>query len=637
MRLFLLRKRRKKKVKEEIDRMPNGFAGGTINIELTEEKINKGKLNTDRMRDLIGGKGLGAELLYKNLEKNADPLGPGNILLVMTGPLTGTSPACNRTIIVTKSPLTGTYCDTYAGGHFGPELKFAGYDYLMLKGKASSPVYIWIDDDNVELRNAEHLWGKDTHETELMIKKELGDSRIHVACIGPAGENLVKFAHVNIDLYRQAARGGAGTVLGSKNVKAVAVRGTGKIRLADWKGYMKAVAEITKIYKTDGGAQAFTQFATASAVNYANLHGVFPTYNFYEDVFEDAENLSGEAQREKVWTRDTACFACPIRCSKMAEVNSGKYKGSVVEGVEYETVGMMGSNLGIGDLEALVYLNELSDKLGLDTLSAGNVIGFAIECYQKGIITSKDTGGLELKFGDPEVVIELLKLIAHRKGFGALLAKGVKELAKIWNQDSIDFAMEVKGLELPAWSPRGSPGQSLAYATADRGGCHQRGWPIAAECEGLPSKLGEPLERYTIKGKPEYLINDQNFLSATYATGACEFVRTIELFSTPEGLVRLIPLVIGWDMTEDEFMKVGERIWNLIRLFNIREGFTRKDDTLPKRVLEEPIPSGPSKGFNLGTEKFEEMLSTYYKLRGWDKTGIPTNEKLEELGLRKYR
>jgi aldehyde:ferredoxin oxidoreductase len=613
--------------------LPNGFAGGTINVDLTKEKFTIGKLNSDEIRPLIGGKGLGAKILYERLKKGTDPLSPANIFLVMTGPLTGTSPACNRTIIVSKSPLTGTFCDTYAGGHFGPELKFAGYDYLSLTGRAPAPVYIWIDDDTIQIRDAKHLWGKDTHETEIKIKEELGDSRIRVACIGPAGENLVKYAHVNIDLYRQAARGGTGAVLGSKNVKAIAVRGTGKIGLADWEGYMKAIAEITKIYMTDGGAQAFTQFATASAVNYANTHGLFPTNNFQEDVFPDAENLSGEAQREKVWTRDTACFACPIRCSKMAEVKSGKYKGSVVEGIEYETAGMMGSNLGIGDLEAVVYLNELSDKLGLDTLSAGNAIGFAIECYQKGIITTKDTGGLELKFGDPDVAITLLKMISSREGIGDVLAEGVKEVAKTWNKGSEDFAMEVKGLELPAWSPRGSPGQSLAYATADRGGCHQRGWPIAAECEGLPSKLGEPLQRYTIKGKPEYVINDQNFLSATYATGACEFVRTIEIFSTAEGLVRLIPLVIGWDMTEKEFMQVGERIWNLIRLFNIREGFTRKDDTLPKRVLEEPIPSGPSKGFNLGTDQFEEMLSNYYALREWDENGVPTAKKLTELGL----
>ncbi len=623
--------------KEGKDSLPNGFAGGTIDIDLTKDKIKKGRLNVSEMRGLIGGKGLGAKILYENLKQGTDPLSPSNIILFLNGPLTGTSPACNRLIVVTKSPLTGTFNDTYAGGQFGSELKFAGYDYLSVTGKAAKPVYLWINDDEIEIRDAKHLWGKDTHETELKIKEDLGDDRIRVACIGPAGDNLVKYAHVNVDLYRQAARGGAGTVMGSKNLKAVAVKGTGKMELADPKGYMDAIAEITKIYMTDSGAQAFTQFATASAVNYANLHGLFPTNNFYEEVFADAENLSGEAQREKVWTRDTACFACPIRCSKMAEAKKGPYKGSVVEGIEYETAAMMGSNLGIGDLDALVYLNELSDKLGLDTLSTGNAIGFAIECYQKGIITSKDTDGLELKFGDPEVAIKLTKMIAHREGIGDILADGVKEVAKAWNKGSEAFAMEVKGLEMPGWSPRGSPGQSLAYATADRGGCHQRGWPIAAECEGLPSKLGEPLQRYTIEGKPEYVINDQNFLSATYATGACEFVRTIELFSTAEGLVRLIPLVIGWDMTNDEFMKVGERIWNLIRLFNLREGFTRKDDTLPKRVLEEPIPSGPSKGFNLGQVQFEEMLSNYYKLRGWDKKGVPTKAKLDELGLGQYR
>jgi aldehyde:ferredoxin oxidoreductase len=532
--------------------------------------------------------------------------------------------------IVTKSPLTGTFDDSYVGGHFGHELKFASYDFLVISGKSEKPVYLWIDDENVEIEDAGWLWGKDTFETEEKIREKYKDRTIRVACIGPAGEKLVRYALVNIDLYRQAARGGIGAVMGSKNLKAVAVRGSNPIEVKDPEKFEQLALEAYNAIDRNENLYTMKRWGTGRSVIFSSDQCLYPTRNYQSATFEGAENLSGEAMERTLWVKRKACFGCPIHCGHLAVVKTSDYAGTIVEGVEYETTAMLGADCGVDDLAAVTHANMLCDKLGLDTLSTGATIAWAMECYEREILTDEDTGGLKLNFGNHKAMNKLIVKIAKREGLGDLLAEGVKRASQKIGKGSGRFAMHVKGLELPGWAIRAAPSMGLAYATADRGGCHQRAWPITYEL-GSKTPDGRYLERYSTEGKASVTKHDQDLVAALYSLVACDFA------TGAIGTARCINLLnaaTGWTYNTERFMETGERIWNLIRSFNIREGIRKDDDTLPPRIFEEPLPSGTAKGRKLPQEDFKKMLREYYELRGWDaQTGIPTYEKLRKIGL----
>ncbi len=604
------------------------YMGKILVVDLSTTESAEYTVEPHVLDMLVGGKGLGARLLYDLVAPDADPLGPGNAIMFMTGPLTGTQAPAMRGCVITRSPLTGTFLDSYFGGHFSPEIKYAGYDALVILGKSPSPVYLWIDDDKIELRDASHLQGADTFVTNRTIKAELGDPTVKVACIGPAGENLVRMALVSCEYNRQAGRGGAGAVMGSKNLKAVALRGTHLVTVSDREGFQKAV---DKAYGELGEETMgdFIYGGTAVSVPFADEFGLLPTRNYQRGSFEKASGLDDQAQKKSLWLRDLACAGCPIRCSKMGKIRSGRYKGLVSDAVEYELAALLGANLEIGDVKALTHLAERCDALGIDGISAGGAIGFALEAFEKGAITTADTGGVELSFGSVESADYLLEAIAFRKGgLGDLLANGVMRAAQGLGKGSESFAIHIKGLECPAWGPRGVPGMALALATADRGGCHQRAFPVIYEAGG--EWKGKPVDQTAIEGKAEMVYGPQNYLAALDTFIKCDFAQ----YGIGEDTYReLLRTATGKELSTEELYRLGERVWNLVRVFNVRQGFTRKDDILPERFMKEPLQDGPAKGHVISASDLDRLLDDYYGLRGWDEDGIPQRETLEGLGV----
>jgi len=601
--------------------MLGGYVGKILRVDLTSGKTSSENLNLKWARLFIGGKGLGAKYLYEEAKPGADPLSPDNVLVLMTGPLTGTTAPCApKYAIFTKSPLTGTYLDSYMGGYFGAELKFAGFDGLIIKGKAKKPVYLWISDGKAEIKDTKGLQGLDTHETEKRIREELNDKEVKVASIGPAGENLVRTACITVDLYRQAGRGGAGAVMGSKNLKAIAIRGHGGVSVPNIEEFIEVCKEITKNdVLTEANLWAKTD-GTPCFLPMTQEGGILPTRNFQMGVFEHATDIDSDAVK-KIRVRRRACYGCPLGCGNLTQVKEGPFAGTIIEGPEYETLALAGSNCYINDLAAISRFNILCDKLGLDTISTGDAVAFAMECYEKGIITKKDTNGLELTFGNVKAYVEMPKLIAHRKAIGDVLAEGVKRAAEKIGKGADRFAVQVKGLEYPGYEPRGSVGMALAYATSDRGACHMRAWPANVEVFGG----GDP---FTTEGKAQLVINDQDLYCAKWSLVVCDFYAI-----KYENIARLASAATGWKLSVDDMTVIGERVWNLTRMFNVREGFTRKDDTLPHRIAKEPLKGGKADGRVVKPEDFNKMLDEYYRLRGWDKEGRPTKEKLKELNL----
>ncbi|MDM8525879.1 aldehyde ferredoxin oxidoreductase family protein [Desulfococcaceae bacterium HSG8] len=604
------------------------YMGKFLIIDLSRQEASAAVLNPGIQKLLIGGKGVGAKILYDLVPEGCDPLGDENVLVFMTGPLTGTQAPAMRGCVIAKSPLTGTFADSYYGGHFSPEIKYAGYDGIVIRGRASSPVYVWIDDDKVEFRSASHLWGKDTFATNWLIKNELVDKSIKVACIGPGGENLVRFALVSCEYNRQAGRGGMGAVMGSKNLKAIAVRGNHIVRVKDSDTFRKAVH---KAYSemNENTTGAFTLEGTAGSIPFANEIGLLPSRNYYDGTFDKAESIGPEAQRKKLWYRDLACAGCPIRCSKMGKIRSGKFAGTISDAVEYELLGLLGSNLEISDIRAITHLASRCDALGLDGMSAGGVIGFAMEAFEKGLIRPSDADGKELRFGSVEAADYLIDAIAFRKGeLGRTLGEGVRQAAGKFGGEAEGFAVHIKGLEYPAWGPRGVPGMALALATADRGGCHQRGFPILAEIEGEWN--GKTIEQLGLKHKGEMVAHMQNYLAALDTLVKCDFAQ----YGIQEDTYReMLAAATGTEFSFEELLALGDRIWNMVKCFNVREGFERKDDTLPRRFMEEPLPSGPCKGHRITGEDLKTLLDDYYRARGWDSDGKPLPETLERLDL----
>lgn len=605
-----------------MEKMPGGYVGKILRLDLSSGKTSSEELNEKWARMFIGGKGLGAKYLYGNVKPGADPLSPDNVLIFMTGPLTGTTAPCApKYALFTKSPLTGAFLDSYMGGYLGAELKFAGFDGVIIKGKAAKPVYLWISDGKAEIRDAKDLWGLDIHETEKRIKEKLNDKEVKVAAIGPAGENLARIACVTVDLYRHAGRGGGGAVMGSKNLKAVAVRGHQGISVPNIEEFIELCKDITKNeVLTEDNLWAKTE-GTPGFLQMVQGGGILPTRNFQIGAFEHANEIDSDALKKKIFVRRRACYGCPLGCGNVTQVKQGPFAGTIVEGPEYETLALSGSNCCISDLEAIARYNLLCDKLGLDTISTGDTIAFAMECYEKGMITKKDTNGLELTFGNVEAYIQMPNLIAYRKAIGDILAEGTRRAAKKIGKGSVRFTVNVKGLDYPGYDPRGSIGMALAYATSDRGACHLRAWPASREVFG-------DVDPFTTEGKAQMVIDDQNLNSVKWSLVICDFYDI-----GFETMVRLCSAATGWKLSAEDMKVIGERIWNLTRLFNVREGLTRKDDALPYRIANDPLKGGKAEGHIVKLEDFNKMLDEYYKKRGWDKEGRPTKEKLKELSL----
>ncbi len=610
-----------------------GYTGKILRVDLFKEKLYIETPPEKVLRNWIGGRGLGVYLLLKELNPKVDPLSPENKIILLTGPVTGTGyPMSGRWCSVTKSPLSGTIHDSQSGGKWGPELKFAGFDAIIVEGAAEKPVWLWIYNGKAELRDAKHLWGKDVHATTDMIieemKAEIGDDarNIKVACIGPAGENLVRFAAILNDKNRAAGRGGHGAVLGSKRLKAIAVRGTQKPKPAKEDLFRSAIAKaMDKIKKSPVTSQALPAYGTAVLVNIINRHGIFPTRNFQTGVFPGAEKISGERMAETILikekVREEACWGCPVGCARYTKVTTPPWTGEG-GGPEYETIWAFGSQTGVDNLEAIAKANFLCNELGLDTISMGHVIGTFFELIEKGKIPAEKLRGLRVGWGSAEAIVELTWRTAYRSGIGDELAEGAKRLAEKYGAPEV--AMVVRGQELPAYDPRGAQGHGLAYATSNRGGCHLRAYMISPEVLGVPQLV----DRFATEGKPKMVKYFQDVSAVVDSMVICKF-STFAIWV--DDFADALTSITGWEITPAEIEKIGERIYTAERAFNVLAfGDGRAYDTLPKRLLEEPMPEGPSKGHVV---RLHEMLDEYYKLRGW-KEGRPTREKLEELGLK---
>ncbi len=592
-----------------------------LRVNLSTEKIGRETIDAKTTKEYVGGRGLGVRILYDELKPKTDPLGPKNILIFMTGPATGTAfPASGRFHVISKSPLTGGIGDSDCGGDWGPELRFAGFDGIIFEGKAERPVYLWVRDGKAELRDAEKYWGNGVWDTEDGIRDELKEPKAKIASIGPAGENLVLCAAIMNDKHRAAGRTAAGAVMGSKNLKAVAARGTGKPPVADPAGLREAVKKATKKLKENAvTGKALPTYGTSVLINIINEAGALPTRNFQTGVFPMAKEISGETIKEKILIKNKPCWGCPIACGRVSRVITPPYQVEG-EGPEYETDWAMGAQCGIDDLNAITKAHNICDEMGMDPISFGNTVGCAMELYEKGKIPKEKLNGLELKFGNPQAIVELAWRTAHRHGFGDDIALGAMRLAEKYGAP--ELAMHVKGLELPAYDPRGVKGHGLGYATSNRGGCHLRAYMIAPEILGIPEKL-DPL---TTEGKPKWVKIFQDFFAMCDSLVVCKFL-TFAL--SADDFVEMINPITGWGWSTDDFLKTGDRIYTLERMFINREGFGRKDDTLPPRLLKERMPEGAAKGH---VTELEKMLDEYYEVRGW-KDGKPTKERMKELGL----
>jgi aldehyde:ferredoxin oxidoreductase len=607
-----------------------GWHGKILRVNLSNGKISKEEVDPKIAKDFIGGRGWAIRYLYDEVDPGVDPLSPENKLIFATGPLTGTpAPTGNRYMVVTKSPLTGALANSNSGGVFPTVMKWTGFDMYIFEGKSLEPVYLWVNEDQVELRPARHVWGKTVPETTDQLLEET-DPKAKVACIGPAGEKLVRVSAIINDKHRAAARSGVGAVMGSKNLKAVVVLGNKKPELA-LPEEMKALSlsiqkEVGHDIKTKGSS--LREYGTAYVPQVTNELGILPTYNFQTGMFEGVDNIDGPTLSEKYLIRAKPCFKCPIACGRDTRVDEPGYEGSG-EGPEYETIGAIGSACGLDNLAAITKANYICNELGLDTISAGTTIACAMEMFEAGLIPESDIGQ-PLKFGDGDAVIEFVKKTAYREGFGDLLSEGSFILADHYGHP--EYSMTAKKLELPGYDPRGAQGMGLLYATSNIGASHMAGDIAYSEVFGVPEKI-DPL---TIENKPHYVKLFEDIFAVIDASGLCVFLSVRYMLEPnmsllPRRLTQVMNFTTGADYDEDSLLEAGDRIYNLERLFLLEAGFTKAEDTLPQRMLSEPLPEGPGKGLVV---QLDEMLPEFYQLRGWDEDGVPTDEKLLSLGLK---
>lgn len=599
-----------------------GYCGKVLRIKLSSKDIIKEDLNLEVAQKYIGARGLGVKTFIDEVDPMVDPLSEENKFIIATGAITAAPmPTSGRYMVVTKSPLTGTIAISNSGGHWGAKLKNAGYDMMILEGKSEAPVYVYIEDDKVEIKDASKYWGMVTSE----ITNEL--TKIHegakVLCIGPAGEKLSPISAIMNDVDRAAGRGGVGAVLGSKNVKAVVVKGTGKVKVSDEELVKKVNLEKVNILKNDpvaGGG--LPTYGTAVLVNIINENGIHPVKNFQESYTPNADLISGESMTANTLVRKNPCYRCPIACGRWVKLKNGTECG----GPEYETLWSFGSDCDVYDLDAINEANMLCNEYGLDTISAGATIATAMELYQRGYIKDEEIekDGLSLNWGDSNSMVEWTKKMGIREGFGDKLAEGSYRLCE--NYDATEYSMTVKKQELPAYDPRGVKGHGITYAVNNRGGCHIKGYMINPEILGVPEKL----DRLALDGKPAYAKVFHDLTAVIDSMGICVFT-TFGLGL--QDYTDMYNAVCGEVYTPETLLEAGDRIWNLEKIFNLRAGIDKSQDTLPDRLLNDPIVNGPTKG-----EKYELdiLLPEYYSVRGWDENGIPTEETLIKLGLEEY-
>jgi len=615
--------------------MHNAYIGKILRVDLSKEAVSEEEIREDWAKKFIGGAGLATRYLYQEISKGADPLGAENPLIFMTGPLTGTASAsASRYSAVAKSPLTGIWGHGNSGGSFGPALKQSGYDGIILQGISPKPIYLRIVNGKPELCDARGLWGKTVPYTEDLIQKD-SNQKMTIASIGPGGENLVRYAAIMNNRHRAIGRCGLGAVMGAKRLKAIACAGKAQITLANPDLFKEIAKKQFDLLNESMLKVGFESFGTNMVSDMVNIRGGYPTRNWQEGVFEQIEEVNGQALTDKVFIKGVSCFACPIACGRGTEIKEGSWEGNHGEGPEYETVNTFGAMCGISDLNAITMANYLCNEYGLDTISAGSTIAFAMECYEKGILNKAMTGGMELKFGDEKLIVDMIHKIAGREGIGDLLAEGTKRVSEKPRQGSEHFAMHVKGLELPAYDPRAAKITGLGYVTANRGGDHITAYVQGPTFIDTPflvvedSKIEDP---FVVNPKEAKVVVDlENALTMFDCIGACKFMG---ILLPAEEYVDLIAAATGWNLGVDDFRKSGERIYNLMRVFCVREGINREADSLPKRLMEDPLPEGPAKGMVIEKDMLELLKDAYYEIRGWDKkTGKPTVEKLKELEL----
>jgi aldehyde:ferredoxin oxidoreductase len=614
-----------------------GWHRKILRVNLTKGTVKSEPLNMEWAELYLGQRGLATKYFAEEVDPRVDPLSPENKLIYATGPLTGTCASTGgRYSVITKGPLTGAIACSNSGGHFGAELKFAGWDMIILEGRAKQPVYLFVQDDKVELKPADFIWGKSVWETEEAIKTKHQDPQIRISCIGRSGEAGVLFAAIVNDLHRAAGRSGVGAVMGSKNLKAIAVRGTKGVKVKDPMGFLKATQAGKKVLADSPvTGQGLPKYGTQVLMNVINEVGAMPTRNWRDVQFEGASKISGEAMHEPRKSdgkanlvTNQACFGCTIACGRISRidhehytvVNRPEYWGAS-GGLEYEAAWALGSDTGVDDLEALTFANFICNEQGFDPISFGATVAAAMELYEIGALTSKQTGGIELRFGSAKALTTLAEQTGKGEGFGKEIGLGSKRLCEKYGHP--ELSMTVKGQEFPAYDARGAKGMGLGYATSNRGACHLRGYTVASEIMGIPVKT-DPL---ATEGKPELLKAFQDATAVVDSTGLCVF--TTFAWSLNDIQPQVATACEG-DWSMERLLTMGERIWNLERRFNLAAGFTAKDDTLPKRLLKEAAKTGPAKGHVADLEK---MLPHYYEIRGWTAEGIPTNETYQRLGL----
>ena len=629
--------------------------GKMLDVDLSRQRILKKSVDPEFARSYIGGMGFGCKILYDEVGPYVDPLGPDNILIFANGPLTGTKAPCSgRTEVTTKSPLTGSIGTGNTGGMWGTRLKHAGIDIIVVRGMAAEPVYLWIDDDRVELRNAHNLWGKDTHVTSDLILDELVDKKISVMAIGPAGENLVKYACPMNDYHHCAARGGAGTVMGSKRLKAIAVRGTRAVMAARKEEFEEVAKQtVNRILENVKRAGGVTGDVLADVNERCQAIGSLPYRNYQGGTFPHLQNLSRNVAQEYYTKKEGTCYVCPISCFKLVEVNTGKWRGvKVSRGLHPGIVQDWGAKCAINNLPAVWKCKDLCQHLGMDYGSASGVIAFAMELFQRGIITAKDTDGLELMWGNEDSIVQMLHNIAFRRGFGDILAEGSVKAATHIGKGANAYAMTIKGMETMGTDPRsGRKGWHFGALTNPRGGDNVKNTHFLADLynphwwvdefdmfEDVKKKIygGIPAEKVssTWEGKPLLCKWFEDLYSALNALGLCFMPSGFNLAVGPTFLSKLLSTMTGQDITPKEMMTAGEKVFTLLKMYTVRQGLSRRDDAFPERFYNEPLPEGPSKGAVVPRKTIDRLLDEYYELRGWDKrTGIPTKQKLTELGL----
>lgn len=601
----------------------NGYMGKVLRVNLTNGSIKIEPLDLEVAQKFLGSRGLGVKIMMDEVPANVDPLSEENKMIIASGALTGAPvPTSGRYMVITKSPLTGTIAIANSGGQWGPQFKATGHDLVIFEGRADKPVYLYIEDDKVEIRDASHLWGKTASETTETIEKE--HEGVKVLCIGPAGEKLSPMAAIMNDIDRAAGRGGVGAVMGSKNLKAVVVKGSNKVSLFDEERTKKVSSEKVKILREDpvaGGG--LPTYGSAVLVNIINESGVMPVRNFQESYTDKADLISGETMTEKHLVKKHACFRCPIACGRVIKLADG----TVVGGPEYETIWSFGADCDVYDYDSINECNMICNEYGLDTISAGATIAAAMELYEKGYIKDEEieADGLSLNWGDAKAVVGWTKKMGLREGFGDKLANGSYRLAESYGVPEI--SMTVKKQELPAYDPRGVQGHGITYAVNNRGGCHIKGYMISPEILGYPEKL----DRLSLEGKAAYAKIFHDLTAVIDSIGLCVF-STFGL-GLPD-YVDMYNAVCGDIYNDETLLEAGERVWNLEKLFNLREGIDSSQDKLPKRLLEDPVVNGPSEGH---IHHLDKLLPEYYELRGWDKEGIPTEETLERLGIKEYK